>query len=204
MRIDKFTVKAQEAIQAGQALARRPATPSTSPSTWPWRCSTRRRAWCRAVAPADRRRPAAASATGSRRRSASFPRCQGATRAYLCQRLLKLFDKAEDEAKALKDEYVSTEHLLLARQPRTRARPARSSRPPASPATACSPCSRRCAAAPGSPARRPRPVPGAGEVRPGPHRRGARRQARPGHRPRRGDPPRRSRCSPAAPRTTRC
>jgi len=33
---------------------------------------------------------------------------------YPAQRLLKLFDRAEDEARKLKDEYVSTEHLLLA------------------------------------------------------------------------------------------
>ena len=39
---------------------------------------------------------------------------QGGEGATLSQRLLKTFDKAEDEAKALKDEYVSTEHLLLA------------------------------------------------------------------------------------------
>jgi ATP-dependent Clp protease ATP-binding subunit ClpB len=33
---------------------------------------------------------------------------------YLAHRLAKLIDRAEDEAKKLKDEYVSTEHLLLA------------------------------------------------------------------------------------------
>jgi ATP-dependent Clp protease ATP-binding subunit ClpB len=33
---------------------------------------------------------------------------------YLANRLAKLIDRAEDEAKRLKDEYVSTEHLLLA------------------------------------------------------------------------------------------
>ncbi len=39
---------------------------------------------------------------------------QGGESAMLSQRLLKLFDKAEDEAKGLKDEFVSSEHLLLA------------------------------------------------------------------------------------------
>ena len=33
---------------------------------------------------------------------------------YLANRLAKLVDRAEDEAKKLKDEYVSTEHLLIA------------------------------------------------------------------------------------------
>ncbi|MBI3756442.1 MAG: ATP-dependent chaperone ClpB [Deltaproteobacteria bacterium] len=38
----------------------------------------------------------------------------GAQQAYLTQRLARLFTQAEDEAKALKDEYVSIEHVLLA------------------------------------------------------------------------------------------
>ena len=42
------------------------------------------------------------------------------------------------------------------------------------------------------------------EVRPGPHRPRRRRQDRPGHRTRRGDPPRASRCCRGGPRTTRC
>jgi ATP-dependent Clp protease ATP-binding subunit ClpB len=40
-------------------------------------------------------------------------RVQGAE-PYLANRLMKLVDRAEDEAKKLKDEYVSTEHLLIA------------------------------------------------------------------------------------------
>ena len=47
-------------------------------------------------------------------------------------------------------------------------------------------------------------VPGAREVRTRPHRRRAPGQDRPRDRPRRGDPSRRSRCSRAGPRTTRC
>ncbi|EAU62590.1 AAA ATPase [Stigmatella aurantiaca DW4/3-1] len=39
---------------------------------------------------------------------------QGGESALLSQRLLKTFDKAEDEAKGLKDEFISSEHLLLA------------------------------------------------------------------------------------------
>jgi ATP-dependent Clp protease ATP-binding subunit ClpB len=38
----------------------------------------------------------------------------GAQQVYLTQRLVRLLTQAEDEAKALKDEYVSVEHLLLA------------------------------------------------------------------------------------------
>jgi len=38
----------------------------------------------------------------------------GAQQSYLTQRLARLLTRAEDEAKGLKDEYVSVEHLLLA------------------------------------------------------------------------------------------
>jgi ATP-dependent Clp protease ATP-binding subunit ClpB len=43
-----------------------------------------------------------------------FPKIEGMVQAYLSPRLGKLFDKAEEEANRLKDEYVSTEHLLIA------------------------------------------------------------------------------------------
>ena len=43
----------------------------------------------------------------------ALPKVEGAE-PYTANRLLKLIDKAEDAAKKLKDEYVSTEHLLLA------------------------------------------------------------------------------------------
>jgi len=38
----------------------------------------------------------------------------GAQQAYLTQRLARVLTQAEDEAKGLKDEYVSIEHVLLA------------------------------------------------------------------------------------------
>ena len=49
----------------------------------------------------------------SRRPSVSGPGAE-AGKVYITQRLQKLFVTAEDEAKRLKDEYVSVEHLLLA------------------------------------------------------------------------------------------
>ena len=42
------------------------------------------------------------------------PKVAGAASSYVTQRLNQLFVKAEDEAKELKDEYVSVEHLFLA------------------------------------------------------------------------------------------
>ncbi len=43
-----------------------------------------------------------------------LPKVEGLVQAYLSPRLGKLFEKAEQEAERLKDEYVSTEHLLIA------------------------------------------------------------------------------------------
>ena len=43
-----------------------------------------------------------------------FPRIEGLVQTYLSPRLGKLFEKAEEEAERLKDDYVSTEHILIA------------------------------------------------------------------------------------------
>jgi len=43
-----------------------------------------------------------------------LPKVEGLVQTYLSPRLGKLFDKAEQEAERLKDEYISTEHLLVA------------------------------------------------------------------------------------------
>ncbi|XXR57337.1 ATP-dependent chaperone ClpB [Sorangium sp. So ce385] len=44
----------------------------------------------------------------------SYPRVSGGAEPNLSRRALAVLQKAEDEAKALKDEYISTEHVLLA------------------------------------------------------------------------------------------
>ncbi|APR83898.1 ClpB protein [Minicystis rosea] len=44
----------------------------------------------------------------------AYPRVSGGAEPNLSRRALAVFQKAEDEAKALKDEYISTEHVLLA------------------------------------------------------------------------------------------
>jgi ATP-dependent Clp protease ATP-binding subunit ClpB len=43
-----------------------------------------------------------------------LPKIEGLVQTYLSPRLGKLFDKAEQEAERLKDDYISTEHLLIA------------------------------------------------------------------------------------------
>ena len=43
-----------------------------------------------------------------------LPKVEGLVQTYLSPRLGKLFERAEQEADRLKDEYTSTEHLLIA------------------------------------------------------------------------------------------
>ncbi|MDR0965024.1 MAG: ATP-dependent chaperone ClpB [Myxococcales bacterium] len=112
MRTDKFTLKAQEAIQDSQAIARRRNNQNLEPEHL-------------FVALLDQQEGVAvpllqkvgANLPLLRQRAEAeldkLPCVEGGS-AYLSQRLLKLFDAAEDEAKKLKDEYISTEHLLLA------------------------------------------------------------------------------------------
>jgi ATP-dependent Clp protease ATP-binding subunit ClpB len=113
MRLDKYTVKAQEAIQAGQTLARRADNPSYEPEHLAAALLEQRDG---IVEPVLRKIGADAKLFAARLGEAleKVPRMQGGESALLSQRLLKTFDKAEDEAKGLKDEFISSEHLLLA------------------------------------------------------------------------------------------
>src|SRR5215471_8587490 len=113
MRIEQFTLKAQEAIQAGQTLARRMNSSEYEPEHLAKALFTQEQG----VAEALLRRIGTDPALVLGRIDEALerlPRMQGGDGGRLSQRLLRDFDKAEDEAKDLKDEYVSSEHLLLA------------------------------------------------------------------------------------------
>ncbi|MHB1847074.1 MAG: ATP-dependent chaperone ClpB [Deltaproteobacteria bacterium] len=111
MKQDRMTVKAQEAMQAAQEVARRQSHQSIEPEHL-----------ARALAdqedglalPLMQRIGVEPKLVSDRidEELRKLPQVQGGE-PFLSQRLLKLFDRAEDEAKRLKDEYVSTEHLLL-------------------------------------------------------------------------------------------
>jgi ATP-dependent Clp protease ATP-binding subunit ClpB len=113
MRTDQFTVKAQEAVQAGQTLARRAGNPQYEPEHLALALLDQ----AEGVVPAILQRIGTEPELLRGRLDEALgklPRVSGGEGATLAQRLLKLFDKSEDEAKALKDEYISSEHLLLA------------------------------------------------------------------------------------------
>jgi ATP-dependent Clp protease ATP-binding subunit ClpB len=114
MRIEQFTIKAQEALQAGQTLARRMGSPDFEPEHLAKALLDQEQG----VAEALLRRIGADPKLVAGRIDESLerlPKIQGGEPgSRMSQRLLKDLDKAEDEAKKLGDEYVSTEHLLLA------------------------------------------------------------------------------------------
>ena len=188
---NRFTRKTQEAFGAAQARRarhRQHRSVVAAPLARAARSARRRR---HRRDRADRRRPRARCVATSTDELDQAPRVSGATvrDAQLAAEAFRLLEEADKERAGLDDEYLSTEHILLAMTNvpggvgdllRALGVYARRS-------------ARRAEAgarlAPGD-ERQPRgAVPGAREVRPRSHRRGARRQDRSGHRPRRRDPP---------------
>ena len=113
MRIEQFTLKAQEALQAAQTLARRMGSPEVEPEHLAKALLNQEQG----VADALLRRIGTDPGLIQSRVDEALerlPRIQGGDGSRLSQRLLRDLDKAEDEAKHLKDEYVSSEHLLIA------------------------------------------------------------------------------------------
>ena len=204
MDFNRLTVKAQEAVQAAAERARSAGNPeltavhlllalSPSPTPSPTRCSRPRASTSRRCAAPPRTTSRLPRATGA----SSLPQPSLGFRTVL--------DRAEVEAKALTDEYVATEHLLLAL--------ARGARPgPRAAAGRRAPRRTNLLEAlrerPRRPARdRPErrgPLRRALEVRGRPDRARRGRPRRPRDRPRRRDPPHRPGAVAAARRTTRC
>ena len=113
LRFDKLTVKAQEALQAAQEMAARPASSRSSRCICSGRWSRRATAWCRRCwkswGVSRRRWPAKSRSRSSACRK--FPACP---QQYLSQASNEVLETRVRRSAALKDEYVSTEHILLA------------------------------------------------------------------------------------------
>ena len=113
MRPDKMTTKAQEAVRAAADLASRRGNPELYPEHL-----------IRAIIDQDGgiggplvQKAGADPATLVRLLDAkidTFPRVSGGAEPNLARRTLTLLQKADDEVRALKDDFISTEHLLLA------------------------------------------------------------------------------------------
>ncbi|MET0151449.1 MAG: Clp protease N-terminal domain-containing protein, partial [Candidatus Binatia bacterium] len=115
MNINRFTEKSQEALQEAQALAERRHHQGVDVE----------HLFSALLAQPDGLAPAILSAAGLpvmnvrktlERELEKLPQVSSATgggQTYVTPRLAKLLRQAEDEAKALKDDYTSVEHLLL-------------------------------------------------------------------------------------------
>ncbi len=113
MRTDRFTEKTQQALQAGASLAAERGQQSIEPEHLLLALLQQEDGLTRpllAAAGADpiALEPALVSAVER------FPRVSGGADSYLSQPLRRVLEDAEKEMGKLKDEYLSTEHLLLA------------------------------------------------------------------------------------------
>src|SRR5262245_23529306 len=112
MKLDRLTQKSQEALQEAHDAASRAGHPELSPE----HLLAALLSQDEGIVPALL---AKANVDVERVRSAverdldRLPRAQGGEEPALSRRVRKVLDKAEAEARAAKDEYVSTEHLLL-------------------------------------------------------------------------------------------
>ena len=208
MRLDKLTIKAQEALQAAHDLAEQPRPPGDdagAPARW--RCSTRNRASTGAILRKLGHRPGRVWPPGS---SAALDEQPAGAR--LARRRLRrqpaqgrCSKTPTKQSKEFKDEYVSSEHLLLALVDKDHGAASRALQEAGVSKDALLQGAGRGARHPA----RHRPggrgqVPGAGQVHARPHRAGAQRASwiRSSAATRRSAA--RCRCCRAAPRTTRC
>ena len=113
VRQERFTEKALEALQQAAELARETGTQAVEPDHLLLALirqeeGVARTLLERAGASVQALQPALVSAIER------FPKVSGGGNPYLSEELTRHLEQAEREAGRLKDEYISTEHLLLA------------------------------------------------------------------------------------------
>jgi ATP-dependent Clp protease ATP-binding subunit ClpB len=113
MRLDKFTIKAQEALAEAQHQAGEFGNQQVEPAHLLLALLNQAEGLVRPLLQklgVDPRKVLVDTQTQIQK----FPKVSGASGEYLSSDLKKVLDQAQKEATKLKDEYVSTEHLLLA------------------------------------------------------------------------------------------
>ena len=113
MRLDKFTVKAQEALQAAQSKADQHNHQAIEPEHLLAALLEQREG---VVGPVLAKLGARPDVIQRELEAAlgKLPGVRGGSGQYLGERTQKTLERAQREAERLKDDYVSTEHLLLA------------------------------------------------------------------------------------------
>src|SRR5208282_2900085 len=113
LRMDKLTVKAQEALQAAQEMGGRFGQQQIEPLHILWAL----------IAQGDGVVPPLLEKLGAsptrlageiEKQIERLPKVSGVSQQYLSPAANEVLERAFDEAQRLKDEYVSTEHILLA------------------------------------------------------------------------------------------
>jgi len=112
-RFDKFTLKSQEAVQAAQDIAAKGRNQQIEVEHLLLALLDQQDG---VVVPVLKKLGADPTAIKADIEAAvaRLPKVEGLVQSYLSPRLNRLFDKAEEESGRLKDEYLSTEHLLIA------------------------------------------------------------------------------------------
>jgi ATP-dependent Clp protease ATP-binding subunit ClpB len=113
MRIERFTTKSREALAAAQSEASRRGNPELTPEHVMLALLQQEKGVVPALIEKAGSDPRAALAEFERAVD-KLPRVSGGADPALSRRLNNALQKAEDEAKALKDDFTSAEHLLLA------------------------------------------------------------------------------------------
>src|SRR5438552_3119620 len=113
MRLDKLTIKAQEALQAAQALADQQSHQAMEPEHLLAALLEQREGIVGPVLAKLGARPDAIQ-QALRAELAKLPAVRGGSGQYLGERTRQGLERAQAEALRLKDDYVSTEHLLIA------------------------------------------------------------------------------------------
>ena len=112
MRMDKLTIKAQEALQAAQSLADQHDHQSIEPEHLLQALVQQREG---VVGPVLAKLGARVDAIQRQLESeiTRLPKVRGGSGHYMGDRLRPALERAQTEAERLRDEYVSTEHLLI-------------------------------------------------------------------------------------------
>ncbi len=113
MRPDRLTTKSQEAVRSAIDGASRRGNPELHPEHMLLSMLEQDGGVATPLVQKAGGDPSALEAL-VKGRVESFPRVSGGAEPGLSRRSLEVFRKAEDEAKQLKDDYVSVEHFLLA------------------------------------------------------------------------------------------
>ncbi len=113
MRLDKFTFKAQEALQGAQELARRLSHPQIEPAHLLRTLLAQEEGLIRPLLKKLEVDPQKL-VLGVEDILTRLPKVSGEAQVYLSPGLNKVLDEAGKQADQMRDEYVSTEHLFLA------------------------------------------------------------------------------------------